>query len=38
MGTRFRVTELEIRFHPDAVLLADPIADVVIRARLNLSG
>ena len=33
MGTRLRVTELEIRFHPDAVVRADPIAEVVIRAR-----
>jgi hypothetical protein len=33
MGTRLRVTALEVRDHPDAVVRANPIAEVVILAR-----
>jgi hypothetical protein len=33
MGTRLRVTALEVRDHPDAVVRGFPIAEVVILAR-----
>lgn len=32
MGTRLRVTELEVRDHPNAVVRAKPVAVVVIVA------
>ena len=38
MGTRLRVTALEVRDHPDAVVRGFPIAEVVILPGLNLSG